>query len=118
MGDRRLTSHVFPLDNIEREDALTNKYAWIVSSTWAALHYVNGFNADTWYNWWDHNNHTATTACGRTFEVDLPGIFSRMGLHRCVQCCRKLRIPDGDGAPANNKTLNPTTNAGGIWNQS
>ena len=43
-----------------------------------------------------------TTACGRSGRFDMPGIFSRMGAPRCRQCCKKVGIPPGDGAPFNN----------------
>jgi hypothetical protein len=46
-----------------------------------------------------------TTACGRSGRLDMPGIFSRMGAPRCKQCCKKVGIPAGKGAPANDKTL-------------
>lgn len=43
----------------------------------------------------------ATTLCGRSGWMAIPGIFSRMEAPRCVQCCRAAGIPAGNGAPAN-----------------
>ena len=39
--------------------------------------------------------------CGLEGYFSMPGIFARMGLSRCLQCCDALRIPHGDGAPFN-----------------
>jgi hypothetical protein len=41
------------------------------------------------------------TACGRFARLQMPGIFSRMGLKRCTACCKVVGIPPGDGAPFN-----------------
>ena len=91
--------------NDDRVDAMTNKYAWLVSSTWAVLHYIPGENSDTWSSWWDNQQDTRTAACGRTFDATLPGWFSRMGAPRCRNCCQHLGITHGDGAPPNDKTV-------------
>jgi hypothetical protein len=50
----------------------------------------------------------ALTVCDLTAErLVMPGIFSRMGAPRCKNCCKKLKIPDGDGAPFNQKIEEP-----------
>lgn len=86
-------------------DALTNKNAWLVSQTWDVLHYIPGVTSERWSTWWDDDEHAVIAICGRKFEADLPGIFSRMGTRRCRACCKKLGIPHGSGAPPNDKAL-------------
>lgn len=50
----------------------------------------------------------AITVCDLTAEqLVMPGIFSRMGAPRCENCCRKLEIPDGKGAPFNQDIKEP-----------
>lgn len=39
--------------------------------------------------------------CGRGGAFLMPDLFSRLGLPRCVDCCRRLGIPAGEGAPFN-----------------
>lgn len=41
------------------------------------------------------------TVCGRRGRLAMPGIFSRMRAPRCLDCCRALGIPPGNGAPRN-----------------
>ena len=92
----------------QQEDALTNKYAWLVpAATWGRLHYIPGVTHETWRTWWDdypNEGHERTAICGRTFVVTLPGIFSRMGLDRCAHCCDRLGITRGHGACPNDDT--------------
>ena len=95
---------------MSREDALANKYAWLVpQKTWNRLHYVEGVTFDTWDAWWEpesvpgYNASELTAACGRTIDATLPGIFSRIGCPRCAHCCDALGIPRGNGAPANDR---------------
>jgi hypothetical protein len=46
------------------------------------------------------------TACGLYLpKVVMPGILSRMKAPRCWECCQALGIPQGFGAPFNNKYL-------------
>jgi hypothetical protein len=45
----------------------------------------------------------ATTVCGLKSNFDMPGILSRLGAPRCEDCCKKLGIPAGDGAPFNSE---------------
>lgn len=41
-------------------------------------------------------------ACGRTAtRLAVPGMFSRLSLPRCAQCCRALGGPEGNGSPKN-----------------
>lgn len=41
------------------------------------------------------------TVCGLDGPMRMPGIFSRMSLQRCPECCNRLNIPQGKGNPYN-----------------
>jgi hypothetical protein len=41
------------------------------------------------------------TICGIEGDLVMPGIFSRMGLPRCPECCKLMNIPEGNGNPYN-----------------
>ena len=56
---------------------------------------------------WEQGGFMATTTCGRTLHMTLPGLLSRMGLPRCKRCCRLLGIKDGTGSPKNDPELRP-----------
>lgn len=79
---------------------------WLVLPSWRVLHRVAEAK---WKNVADYGGSfveaTGTTVCGKSGELRMPGILSRMGLSRCKQCCRALDIPTGSGAPLNDKTL-------------
>jgi hypothetical protein len=74
------------------------RFRWLVTDSWNRLHRIT--------------EGTITreefvgviggrTLCGLKGDFMMPGILSRMGLRRCGHCCRKARIPCGDGAPFN-----------------
>ena len=42
-----------------------------------------------------------TTVCGRHGKLHMPGVVSRLAAPRCKQCCARLGIAPGDGAPYN-----------------
>lgn len=42
-----------------------------------------------------------TTLCGRTGDLNVPGIFTRMGVDRCQRCCDRAGYPTGTGSPKN-----------------
>ena len=42
------------------------------------------------------------TVCGRLGKLSVPGVLARLGAPRCAQCCKRLGVPRGDGAPFNN----------------
>jgi hypothetical protein len=91
------------------QDALESKYGWLVAAnSWEVLHYVEGVTDETWLEWWDDEalTHKRTAACGRTMVMDLPGVFARMGRPRCRQCCKRLGIDFGGGAPCNHRIGN------------
>jgi hypothetical protein len=45
------------------------------------------------------------TVCGRTGDLMMAGVISRMGMARCHNCCRAIQMPDGLGNPRNDKRL-------------
>lgn len=81
---------------------------WLVLPSWRALHRVA---VAEWENVADYSGSyieaTGTTLCGKSGALRVPGILSRMGLPRCKECCRLLGLPNGDGAPFNDKKLKP-----------
>jgi hypothetical protein len=50
---------------------------------------------------WKH--HRLTTVCGISGMFCMPGVMSRMAALRCPACCKRLKIPEGEGAPWNTK---------------
>ncbi|GAF89653.1 unnamed protein product, partial [marine sediment metagenome] len=48
---------------------------------------------------------TGETSCQRVGEWFIPGIFSRMGMSRCRQCCKALGAPNGTGSPKNDPEM-------------
>lgn len=71
---------------------------WLVLPSWGALHRVSSIAWDDGLEW---ISGTGTTVCGRRGRLSMPGLFSRMGLPRCAQCCAAVGIPPGEGAPFN-----------------
>lgn len=49
----------------------------------------------------DDTSGFASTLCGRSSWLEIPGVFSRMGTKRCKKCCRAAKIPTGVGSPKN-----------------
>jgi len=79
-----------------REVRLLGEWAWWITSRGDALH-----AADVPYDPTYDTGGTGTTSCGRRTLLFIPGLFERMGLSRCKQCCRKLGYPTGTGSPKN-----------------
>lgn len=48
---------------------------------------------------------TVRAVCSQDNTWWWPGIASRMGLPRCPECCNRLNIPHGSGAPCNDPCL-------------
>ena len=74
---------------------------WLVAPEWDMLHRISTIV-------WDDEYKIAgdgQAVCGLAANFLMPGILSRMGLRRCPACCVALRIPEGDGAPFNQKDL-------------
>jgi hypothetical protein len=45
-------------------------------------------------------------ACGQVARsAMIPGMFSRLGLHRCRECCRAMGYMTGTGSPKNDDRL-------------
>jgi hypothetical protein len=71
---------------------------WLVDRRWNALHRIASIELDEPD---EMIVGEGVSICGRRRRFTMPGIFSRMGLKRCGECCRLLGIPSGDGAPFN-----------------
>lgn len=41
------------------------------------------------------------TICGKKGYLRMPGIFSRLELQRCPECCKLMNVPGGKGNPFN-----------------
>ena len=79
-------------------DADNWRSRWLVDRRWNALHRIASIE-------WEEPDEMIAgegiSVCGRQRRFFMPGIFSRMGLKRCAECCKLLGIPRGDGAPFN-----------------
>jgi len=42
-------------------------------------------------------------ACGMKGNFEMPGVLARLGCPRCEECCNKLDVPHGEGAPLNQR---------------
>lgn len=74
------------------------KSRWLVLPTRGVLHRVSEIE------WEDDDckvHGQGVTVCGRKGWLRVPGLFSRIGLPRCKDCCRLVGIPEGDGIPLN-----------------
>ena len=78
-------------------DADNWRSRWLVAQRWNALHRI----AEIVWEDGEMIVGEGVTVCGRRARFSMPGIFSRMGLKRCPQCCKALGIPAGNGAPFN-----------------
>ena len=79
---------------------------WCVSKSWNRLHALphGPWTLEHWEDitWEWALCHPVRLACGRVAAMAfIPGVFSRMGLPRCVGCCRALGYPEGKGSPKN-----------------
>jgi hypothetical protein len=72
---------------------------WLVcGATGKALHRIATIR---WEDPYDAIAGRGVTVCGLRGRFRVPGLFSRLGLRRCVRCCVRLGIPAGPGAPFN-----------------
>ena len=71
---------------------------WLYFANGERLHRVV---AITWREDCGLTSGPGETLCGRSGRLSIPGIMSRMGMPRCVRCCKLTGIPRGDGAPFN-----------------
>lgn len=77
---------------------------WLVCGRWRRLHAIPGaaITRQEMRDAIDDNQPLHRQAvCGIRRGWWMPGIASRLGLHRCTPCSRALRIPPGRGTPAN-----------------
>jgi hypothetical protein len=79
---------------------------WVQMGRSVVLHRVAATEGDDWEaDGWVPIGVQGVTACGRKGRLGMPGILSRMNAPRCRQCCRRLGIPAGQGAPYNDRGL-------------
>ena len=71
---------------------------WLAAGEWDALHRISSIE---WNEPDEMISGSGIAVCGRQRQFHMPGIFSRMGLKRCPDCCVALGIPEGEGAPFN-----------------
>lgn len=76
---------------------------WLVLPEWDFLHRVG----DIKWNGEEMIEGEGVTLCGKPGFLKMPGIFSRMELLRCVECCRLMGIPEGNGCPRNEQLKEP-----------
>ena len=50
---------------------------------------------------WDGSVVRGESLCGIGWGLEIPGIFSRMGVERCTECCQRSGLPEGIGSPKN-----------------
>ena len=73
-------------------------WRWMVLPSWRVLHRVaSGVVEEDEFV----GVRKGVTVCGLRGTLQMPGIFSRMGRPRCVHCCKRLGVPQGNGAPYN-----------------
>jgi len=79
------------------------EWDWVVTKTWNLLHAP--------LRWDDPEDNCyvedGRTVCGRTSELFIPGVFTRMGAPRCKHCCRMTGMPHGIGSPKNDEACRP-----------
>lgn len=69
---------------------------WLYYARHRILHAPAEFEVVGWHA------ENVTFACGRkASSANVPGIFSRLKLTRCAQCCDRLGYPRGVGSPKN-----------------
>ncbi|WP_432091057.1 hypothetical protein [Streptomyces sp. NRRL F-5630] len=90
-----MTSHPIPENH---------HHWWLVSGRWQRLHAIPGTTISPEQMRVAIDDATpvpAVSVCGLPHDWDMPGLASRLTLHRCTHCCHQLGIPAGHGTPAN-----------------
>ena len=93
------------------EFAVVAEWDWVYTGTrdGMRLHHlatiVNPVTADA--DW----RADGVSTCGLRKWWMIPGIFSRMGMPRCANCCARLGWPRGAGSPKNDEALRPLVEA-------
>jgi len=72
---------------------------WLVFDDWNILHRVAKMSWHEEYG--DKVAGKGMTVCEQEGFLQMPGIFSRMGLDRCPACCKVMLVPEGKGNPFN-----------------
>lgn len=68
---------------------------WLYTATGERLHYIATPP--------DENAEPGIAACGRSARWYIPGLLSRLGMPRCIPCCKRIGIAPGNGTPANER---------------
>ncbi len=72
---------------------------WLVFDDWNVLHRVAKM---TWHEeYGDKIAGQGMTVCEKEGFIQMPGIYSRMGLDRCPECCKAMGVTPGKGNPYN-----------------
>jgi hypothetical protein len=81
---------------------------WLVHGRWRVLHAIreDSITQQDMRTAIDYAEPlTREAVCGTVRAWVMPGMGSRLGLRRCVPCCRRLGILNGCGTPANETSL-------------
>jgi hypothetical protein len=88
---------------------------WLTTRSWRRLHAIpatelatEDLDADIEG---DNDGVAGRAACGLDSRFLLPGVLSRLGMPRCVWCCRALGILAGNGTPTNERARVASTSA-------
>lgn len=76
------------------------EWDWVQTCTGTVLHHAETFYEDPAL-FWEIGWVRGGTSCGIASNLNIPGLFSRMGAERCKHCCRILGLPNGTGSPKN-----------------
>lgn len=79
------------------------RWVYLAADDYDYLHRVK--KIETWDDGYIPIGGPGETVCGLEGRLAMPGVMARMGLPRCEECCRRLDISPGDGAPFNDKSL-------------
>lgn len=75
------------------------EWDWVRLGDGDVLHAVRTItNADTVDDDWYADG---STECGRSGDMHIPGMFSRMAARRCRRCCVATGMPQGNQSPKN-----------------
>jgi hypothetical protein len=81
------------------------EWDWVITPTGHVLHHAATLSDPDSFD--EQACGPGVTSCGRTADLSIPGVFSRMARPRCQQCCAAVSFPDGIGSPKNDDTCRP-----------
>jgi hypothetical protein len=80
-----------------------DEWDWVTTASGERLHAPQDIRPRE--GWEPH--YTGTTACDLRGNLFVPGVFSRMGMPRCLRCCAARGYPPGTGSPMNDAQCRP-----------